>query len=118
LSEVATLYRGLAPALVRGVAAGALSLGSNEYFKKVLGASETEPLSGGEPCTPSVANAPVISSVFAHRGNLQRDVNVCSLAPSCVTARLSLSVKALLCTYLTVPCSSLFRIQRFLGRQR
>lgn len=43
--EISSLYRGIGPALSRGIIAGALFLGSNEYFKVVLGASDNDQFS-------------------------------------------------------------------------
>jgi hypothetical protein len=46
--EGLTLWRGVGPAMTRGVIAGSVWLGTNEYFKRMLGAKDSEPFAPGK----------------------------------------------------------------------
>ena len=47
MSEGLTLWRGVGPAMARGVIAGSVWLGTNEFFKRLLGAKDSEPFGAG-----------------------------------------------------------------------
>jgi hypothetical protein len=47
LKEGLTLWKGVGPAITRGVICGSVWLGTNEYFKRLLGAKESEPFGPG-----------------------------------------------------------------------
>ena len=47
VKEGLTLWRGVGPAVTRGMIGGAVYLGTNEYFKRLLGAKDSEPFGSG-----------------------------------------------------------------------
>eukprot|EP00038_Savillea_parva_P014912 m.12390 g.12390 ORF g.12390 m.12390 type:complete len:341 (+) comp2941_c0_seq2:591-1613(+) len=57
-TEGISLFHGIGPAFARGLLSGALFLGTNEYFKKLLKASDTQPLS------PAFISAATLTGIF------------------------------------------------------